>query len=226
MFAHQGVTPGTNFCKLSGGEIFLGILGKMASNTYKALKHGSYENTLSFEPDGFPSGEDCVHGTTQILILQAIIRQQRVISRSLLADKDRNIHSKSSPNIITRALRETLQKYIDSERKDFIKAGSLDQYLQQFQAYNIALDETSSMIESISSQPQQPTLVNSAISQQSNNFSNYLIPNFYSIPDDVEMEDLFTIDKEKRGGSGNIKRSAPQRWYTTIKTNIFPSSVN
>ncbi|CAG8444638.1 7486_t:CDS:2 [Funneliformis caledonium] len=165
--------------------------------------------------------------------------------KSLLADKDRNIRGKSSPSIITRVPRvgvtnfinvikslhqdesinyfpvtkETLQEYIDSERKDLIKAGSLDQYLQHIQAYNnIALgfgwdeqvfcpiikkaldelrnyeDETSSMIESISSQP-QPTLVNSAISQQSNNFSNYLIPNFYSIPDDVEMEDLFTIDK-------------------------------
>ena len=91
--------------------------------------------------------------------------------------------------------KETLQEYIDSKRKALIKAGSLEQYLQHIQAYNIALgfgwdghvfgpiikkaldelrayeDETSLKTENIlvvsSSQPQQPTLVNSVISQQS-----------------------------------------------------------
>src|SRR6185312_11535111 len=33
----------------------------------------------------------------------------------------------------------TLQEYIDSKRKALIKAGSLEQYLQHIQAYNIAL---------------------------------------------------------------------------------------
>ncbi|CAG8441672.1 1198_t:CDS:2 [Scutellospora calospora] len=35
--------------------------------------------------------------------------------------------------------KETLQQYIDSKRKALIKAGSLEQYLQHIQAYNIAL---------------------------------------------------------------------------------------
>jgi hypothetical protein len=35
--------------------------------------------------------------------------------------------------------KETLHEYIDSKRKALIKAGSLEQYLQHIQAYNIAL---------------------------------------------------------------------------------------
>ncbi|CAB4440529.1 unnamed protein product [Rhizophagus irregularis] len=47
---------------------------------------------------------------------------------------------KRSPSINTRASRVvTLQEYIDSKRKALIKAGSLEQYLQHIQAYNIAL---------------------------------------------------------------------------------------
>ena len=141
-------------------------------------------------------------------------------SSILLADRDRNRRGKRSPSINTRASRvgvtnfinvikslhpgesinyfpitkETLQEYIDSKRKALIKAGSLEQYLQHIQAYNIALgfgwdghvfgpiikkaldelrayeDETSLKTGNIlvvsSSQPQQPTLVNSVISQQ------------------------------------------------------------
>ncbi|CAG8517118.1 1306_t:CDS:2 [Funneliformis caledonium] len=169
----------------------------------------------------------------------------------LLADKDRNRRGKRSPSINTRASRvgvtnfinvikslhpgesinyfpitkETLQEYIDSKRKALIKAGSLEQYLQHIQAYNIALgfgwdghvfgpiikkaldelrnyeDEislkTGNVLIVSSSQPQQPTLINSAISQQSNPFSNSLESNFNSSPDaDVRLENLFTIDED------------------------------
>src|SRR5436190_15878671 len=158
-------------------------------------------------------------------------------SSILLADRDRR--GKRSPSINTRASRvgvtnfinvikslhpeesisyfpitkETLQEYIDSKRKALIKAGSLEQYLQHIQAYNIALgfgwdghvfgpiikkvldelrayeDETSLKTGNIlvvsSGQSQQPTLVNSVISQQlqqqsqqTNLFSDSLDPNF------------------------------------------------
>ncbi|CAG8640067.1 27722_t:CDS:2 [Dentiscutata erythropus] len=85
-------------------------------------------------------------------------------STSPSTDKDRK-RGKRSPSINTRASRvgvtnfinvikslhpgesinyfpitkETLQQYIDSKRKALIKAGSLEQYLQHIQAYNIAL---------------------------------------------------------------------------------------
>ncbi|CAG8583388.1 36652_t:CDS:1, partial [Racocetra persica] len=85
-------------------------------------------------------------------------------SMSPSTDKDRK-RGKRSPSINTRASRvgvtnfinvikslhpgesinyfpitkETLQQYIDSKRKALIKAGSLEQYLQHIQAYNIAL---------------------------------------------------------------------------------------
>jgi hypothetical protein len=140
-------------------------------------------------------------------------------SSMLSVDKDRNKRGKRSPSINTRASRvgvtnfinvikslhpgesinyfpitkDTLQEYIDSKRKALIKAGSLEQYLQHIQAYNIALgfgwdghvfgpiiknaldelrtyeDETSLKSANIlvvsSTQPQQPTLVN-MITQQ------------------------------------------------------------
>ncbi|KAG9303189.1 hypothetical protein G9A89_003530 [Geosiphon pyriformis] len=80
-------------------------------------------------------------------------------------DKEKNRRNRRSPNINTRASRvgvtnfinvikhlhpgesrthfpinkESLQEYIDSKRKALIKAGSLEQYLQHIQAYNIAL---------------------------------------------------------------------------------------
>ncbi|CAG8635202.1 11987_t:CDS:2 [Ambispora gerdemannii] len=80
-------------------------------------------------------------------------------------NKDKNRRGRRSPSINTRASRvgvtnfinviknlhpgesrnhfpitqETLQEYIDSKRKALIKAGSLEQYLQHMQAYNIAL---------------------------------------------------------------------------------------
>ncbi|CAG8806411.1 23883_t:CDS:2, partial [Gigaspora rosea] len=83
-------------------------------------------------------------------------------STSPSTDKDRK-RGKRSPSINTRASRvgvtnfinvikslhpgesinyfpitkETLQQYIDSKRKALIKAGSLEQYLQHIQAYNI-----------------------------------------------------------------------------------------
>src|SRR6266542_125594 len=150
----------------------------------------------------------------------------------LLVDKDRNKRvNKRSPSINTRASRvgvtnfinvikslhpgesinyfpitkETLQEYIDSKRKALIKAGSLEQYLQHIQAYNIALgfgwdghlfgpiikkaldelriyeDETSLKTGNIlvvsSGQLQQPTLVNSVISQQLQQFSTSPLEN-------------------------------------------------
>ncbi|CAI2177867.1 7066_t:CDS:2 [Funneliformis geosporum] len=169
----------------------------------------------------------------------------------LLTDKDRNRRGKRSPSINTRASRvgvtnfinvikslhpgesinyfpitkETLQDYIDSKKKNLIKAGSLEQYLQHIQAYNIALgfgwdghvfgpiikkaldelrnyeDEislkTGNVLIISSNQPQQPTLVNSAISQHSNPFSNSLDSNFTSSTDaNVKTENLFTIDED------------------------------
>src|SRR6266542_1367347 len=180
----------------------------------------------------------------------------------LLVDKDRNKRvNKRSPSINTRASRvgvtnfinvikslhpgesinyfpitkETLQEYIDSKRKALIKAGSLEQYLQHIQAYNIALgfgwdghvfgpiikkaldelrnyeEETSLKTGNIlvvsSGQPQQPTLVNSVISQQlqqsqpSNPFSSSMDSNFNSSTDVTKMEnaiDLYTIDEDDR----------------------------
>src|ERR1044072_1498319 len=177
------------------------------------------------------SGEDDID--------QSSPKSDKSLSMLSASDKDRNRRGKRSPSINTRASRvgvtnfinvikslhpgesinyfpitkETLQEYIDSKRKALIKAGSLEQYLQHIQAYNIALgfgwdghvfgpiikkaldelrtyeDETSLKTANIlvvsSTQPQQPTLVNSVItqqlpqqSQQSNPFSGSLDSNF------------------------------------------------
>ncbi|CAG8444609.1 7484_t:CDS:1 [Funneliformis caledonium] len=134
----------------------------------------------------------------------------------------KSLHQGESINYFP-VTKETLQEYIDSKRKALIKSGSLDQYLQHIKAYNIALgfgwdglvfgpiikkaldelrnyeDETCSKVENIllisSSQPQQTTLVNFGISQQSNPFSNYFNSNFYLTSVDVGMEDLLTADE-------------------------------
>ncbi|CAG8469093.1 10953_t:CDS:2 [Ambispora gerdemannii] len=50
----------------------------------------------------------------------------------------KNLHPGESRNHFP-ITQETLQEYIDSKRKALIKAGSLEQYLQHIQAYNIAL---------------------------------------------------------------------------------------
>ncbi|CAI2187253.1 7016_t:CDS:2 [Funneliformis geosporum] len=136
----------------------------------------------------------------------------------LLVDKERKMRGKRSTSIKTRASRETLQEYIYSKCKKSIKASSLEQYLQHIQAYNIALgfgwdvrvfdpiikkaiDElrnyeqmtllkTGNNFPVYSSQFQQPTLIDSAISQQLDLESNSLDSNFNSTPDFT----LFTIE--------------------------------
>ncbi|CAG8535212.1 8484_t:CDS:2 [Ambispora gerdemannii] len=50
----------------------------------------------------------------------------------------KNLHPGESRNYFP-ITQEALQEYIDSKRKALIKAGSLEQYLQHMQAYNIAL---------------------------------------------------------------------------------------
>ncbi|EXX54410.1 hypothetical protein RirG_234680 [Rhizophagus irregularis DAOM 197198w] len=123
--------------------------------------------------------------------------------------------------------KETLQEYIDSKRKALIKAGSLEQYLQHIQAYNIALgfgwdghvfgpiikkaldelriyeDETSLKTGNIlvvsSGQQQQPTLVNSVISQQlqqTQPFSS-LDNNFLTSSNNDLSMNLITIDEDE-----------------------------
>ncbi|GES74780.1 hypothetical protein GLOIN_2v1572339 [Rhizophagus clarus] len=124
--------------------------------------------------------------------------------------------------------KDTLQEYIDSKRKALIKAGSLEQYLQHIQAYNIALgfgwdghvfgpiikkaldelriyeDETTLKTGNIlvvsSGQQQQPTLVNSVISQQlqqTQPFSGSLENTFITSSNDLNAMSLMTIDENE-----------------------------
>ncbi|CAG8664122.1 2702_t:CDS:2 [Funneliformis caledonium] len=111
--------------------------------------------------------------------------QHQPIAHSSGEDHSSTKSDKSNSLLTTVIDVETLQEYINSKRKAHIKAGSLDQYLQHIQApemYRL---------------PQQPTLINSAISQRSNPFSNSLESIFNSSPnaeDDTMNDNLLDED--------------------------------
>ncbi|CAG8459122.1 956_t:CDS:2 [Racocetra fulgida] len=156
-------------------------------------------------------------------------------STSPSTDKDRK-RGKRSPSINTRASRvgvtnfinvikslhpgesinyfpitkDSLQQYIDSKRKALIKAGSLEQYLQHIQAYNIALgfgwdghifgpiikkalDELRShedeMLKSSNSQP----IMSTSDTLDTIMSSSASVPEAMTI--DNRIPDLFTIDE-------------------------------
>ncbi|CAG8696747.1 6028_t:CDS:2 [Funneliformis mosseae] len=133
--------------------------------------------------------------------------QHQPIAHSSREDHSSTKSDKSNSLLTTVIYVETLQEYIDSKRKAHIKAGSLDQYLQHIQAFGrikkLRRRDFLKDRKCLNRLPQQPTLINSAISQRSNPFSNSLESIFNSSPNaeddtmnDNLLDEVLSIDEK------------------------------